>query len=135
MLNTKSQIKIIYRYSSILFHFVGSTEKVSLVNGNTHFFMSSYTYLALGGSIPVGAKISCWRFGINSFGANGDLCRSYTQCEHCHTGAKLFRSYFGIISSLRQFSSTYGFYQSLTIATIRTRHFCVGYMYLLLGIG
>ena len=127
--------KNIYRYSSVLFHLIGLTEKVSRVKEKTRFLMSSYTYLALGISNPVGAKLSRWRLGINSFGASGDLHRSYTKCDHCHAGAKLFRSYFGIISSRRQISSTYGFYQSLTIATIRTRHFCVGYTYLSLRIG
>ena len=100
----------IYRYSSVLFHFVGSTEKVSRVKGKTRFILSSYTYLALGFSNPVGAKLSRWRLGINSFGANGNLRRRYTQCDHCHAGVKLFRSYFVIISSRRQISSTYGFY-------------------------
>ena len=100
----------IYRYSSFLFHFVGSTEKVNRVKGKTRFLMSSYTYLALRISNPVGAKLSRWRLGINSFGANWDLRRSYTQCGHCHAGAKLSLSYFGIISSRRQISSTYGFY-------------------------
>ena len=116
---------LIYRYSSVIFYFVGSTEKVSRVKGKTRFLMSSYTYLALRISNPVGAKLSRWRLRINSFGANRDLRRSYTQCDHCHDGAKLLRSYFGIISSWRQISSTYGFYQSLTTATIRTCHFCV----------
>ena len=100
----------IYRYSSVIFHFVGLTEKVSRVKGKTRFIMSSYTYLALGFSNPVGAKFSRWCLGINSFGANGDLCRSYTQWDHCHAGTKLFRSYFGIISFRRQISSMYEFY-------------------------
>ena len=43
-------------------------------------------------------------------GATGDLRRSYTQCDHCHAGAKLFRSYFVITSFRRQINSTYGFY-------------------------
>ena len=86
------------------------TEKVNRLKGETRFLMSSYTYLALRISNPVGAKLSRWRLGIISFGANWDLRRSYTQCGHCHAGAKLFRSYFGIISFRRQISSTYGFY-------------------------
>ena len=127
--------KNIYRYSSVLFHFVGSTEKVSRVKGKTRFLMSSYTYLTLRISNPVGAKLSCWCLVINSFGANGDLRRSYTQCDHFYAGAKLFCSSFGIISSRRQISSTYIFYQVLTTATIRTRHFYVVYTYPSLGIG
>ena len=47
---------LVYRYSSVLFHFVGSIEKVSRVNGKTRFIMSSYTYLALGFSNPVGTN-------------------------------------------------------------------------------
>ena len=72
--------------------------------------MSSYTYLALGFSNLVVAKLSQWRLGINSFGTSGNLRRSYMQCDHCHAGAKLLRSYFGIISFRRQISYTYGFY-------------------------
>ena len=40
--------------------------------GKTRLLMSSYTYLALGILNPVGAKLSRWRLGINSFGANWD---------------------------------------------------------------
>ena len=86
----------IYRQSSFIFHFVGSTEKVSPVKGKIHFLMSLYTYLALRISNPVGKKISRWRLGINSFGANWDLSRNYTQRGHCHAGAKLSRSHFVI---------------------------------------
>ena len=38
--------------------------------GKTCLLVSSYTYLALGISYPVGTKLSRWRLGINSFGAN-----------------------------------------------------------------
>ena len=49
--------------------------------GKTRLLMSSYTYLALGISNPVGTKISRWRLRINSFCANGYLrsVRSYTK--------------------------------------------------------
>ena len=97
-------------FSSFLFNFARLTEKVSRVKEELVSFMSLYTYLALGFSIPVGAKLSHWRLGINSFGAPGNLHRSYTQCDHCHAGAKLFCSYFRIISFRRQISSTYRFY-------------------------
>ena len=108
--NVGRRVLKIYWCSSFLFHFVGSTEKVSHVKGKTLFLMSLYTYLALGISNPVGAKLSRWRLGINYFGANWDLRRSYTQCGHCYAGAKLSRSYFGNISSWSQLSSMYGFY-------------------------
>ena len=78
--------------------------------GKTCLLMSSYTYLALGISNPVGAKLSHWRLGINSFGANWDLRRSYTQHGHFHAGAELCCLYFRIISSRHQPSSTYKFY-------------------------
>ena len=75
----------------------------------THLFMSLYTYLALRISNHVGAKLSCWRLGTNSLGANWDLGISCTQRGHCCAGAKLSRSYFGIISSRRQLCFTYKF--------------------------
>ena len=46
---------------------------MSRVKGKTRFIVSSYTYLTLGFSNPVGAKFSRWRLGINSFGANGKI--------------------------------------------------------------
>ena len=91
------------------FHFVGSTKKVSRVKGKHVYSCLGITYLTLRISNPVGAKLSRWRFGINSFGANWDLRRSCTQRGHCLAGAKLYRWYFGIISFRRQLSSTYKF--------------------------
>ena len=41
--------------------------------GETRLLMSPYTYLALGISNPVGAKLSRWRLRINFFGTNLDL--------------------------------------------------------------
>ena len=61
-------------YSSFLFNFARSTEKVSRVKEQLLSFMSLYTYLALVFSNPVGAKLSRWRLGINSFGATGQFC-------------------------------------------------------------
>ena len=91
--------------------------------GKTRFLMSLYTYLALRISNPLGAKLSRWRLGINSFGANWDLHRSYTRCGHCHAGAKLSCSYFRIISSWRQLSSTYKFYTTEKFLCWRASNF------------
>ena len=92
------------------FHFVSSEEKLSRAKRKLVSSCLGITYLALGNSNPVGAKLSRWCFGINYFGANWDLCRSCTQRGHCLAGAKLCCWYFGIISSRRQLSSTYKFF-------------------------
>ena len=84
--------------------------KVSRVKGKLISSCLGITHLALRSLNPVGAKLSRWRLGINSFGANWDLRISSTQRGHCRDGAKLSRLYFGIISSRRQLSTTYKFY-------------------------
>ena len=76
----------------------------------TFFSCLGITYLTIGISNPIGAKLFCWRLGINSFSANWNVRRSFTQRGHCITGAKLSRWYLGIISSWRQLSSTYKIY-------------------------
>ena len=91
---------------SFCFHSVGSEEKVIRMKRKLVSLCLGIVYLALGISNPVGAKLSRWHFGINSFGANWDLRRNCTQRGHCLAGAKLSRWYLGIISSWRQLGST-----------------------------
>ena len=52
------------------FRFVGSEEKMSRAKKKLVSSCLGITYLAPGISNPVGAKLSRWRLGINSFGAN-----------------------------------------------------------------
>ena len=98
----------VFKFAVLLscFHFVGSEEKVSRAKRKLVSSCIGIIYLVPGISNLVGAKISRWHLGINSFGANWDLLRNCTQRENYLTGAKLSRWYFGIISFRRQLGST-----------------------------
>ena len=101
-----------YRYSRLVFHFVGSEEKVSRAKRKLVSSCLGIIYLAPGISNSVGPKLSRWHVGINSFGANWDLRRNCTQRGHCLSGAKLSCWYFVIISSQRQLGSMEKFYNT-----------------------
>ena len=92
------------------FYLIGSEEKGSCVKRKLVSLCVGIVYLVLGISNLVGVKLSRWHLGINSFGANLDLHRNFTQCGHCLAGTKLSRWYFRIISSRRQIGSILKFY-------------------------
>ena len=54
------------------------------------------TYILISNS--VGAKISRWHLGINSFGTNSDIRRNCTLHKNCPAGAKISRWHLGINS-------------------------------------
>ena len=70
------------------FHFIGLEEIVSRAKRKPVSSCLGITYLALGISNPVGAKLSRWCLGINSFDANWDIRRSCMLRRNCPAGGK-----------------------------------------------